>query len=304
MTDGIESPVAAREIQTRMFDSSRWNHVELRDDDIVVATWAKSGTTLTQQMVGQLISGGDDEVAFLGASPWVDVRFMMPLTDMVSMLDAQTHRRFMKTHLPFDAVPYSPSVKYIYIGRDARDVLWSVYNHCSSFTAAAWENINAASGPWPKWSAPTTDVRQYYLDWLDSDVAPGFHDLSFWEHVQGWWDQRNRPNVLLLHYANLVADLPGGMRRLAEFLDIDIDEAKFPTMIERCGIGYMRDQAAEAPFLKMMFEHGASSFFNKGTNGRWRDVLSPAEIARCDAVAADNLTPDCAHWLKTGETAA
>jgi aryl sulfotransferase len=303
MTDSIAGPVAAREIQTRMFDSARWNQVKLRDDDIVVATWAKSGTTLTQQMVAQLISGGDDEVAALGASPWVDVRFMMPLADMVAMLDAQTHRRFMKTHLPFDAVPYSPSVKYIYIGRDARDVLWSVYNHCTSFTSAAWENINAAAGPWPKWSAPTTDVRQYYLDWLETDVAPGFHDLPFWEHVQGWWDQRSRPNVLLLHYANLIADLPGEMRRLAEFLDIDIDEAKFPTMVEHCGIDYMREQAASAPFMDMMFEHGSSSFFNKGTNGRWRDVLPRPEIARCDAVAAAHLTPDCAHWLKTGEMA-
>ena len=303
MTDSIAAPAAAREIQTRMFDSARWNQVKLRDDDIVVATWAKSGTTLTQQMVAQLISGGDDEVASLGSSPWVDVRFMMPLAEMAAMLEAQTHRRFMKTHLSFDAVPFSPNVKYVYIGRDARDVLWSVYNHCSSFTPAAWENINAAAGPWPKWSAPTTDVHQYYLDWLETDVAAGFHDLPFWEHVQGWWDQRSRPNVLLLHYANIIADLPREMRRLAEFLDIDIDEAKLPSMVEHCGIDYMREQAAREPFIDVMFEHGASSFFNKGTNGRWRDVLSPAEIARCDVVAAAHLTPDCAHWLKTGEMA-
>ena len=44
-------------------------------------------------------------------------------------MEAQTHRRFVKTHLPVDALVYSPKAKYIYIGRDGRDVLWSLYNH-------------------------------------------------------------------------------------------------------------------------------------------------------------------------------
>ena len=293
--------VAPREIQTRMFESTRWNSVKLRDDDIIVATWAKSGTTLTQQMIGQLITGGAEGVGAAEASPWVDVRFMMPLPMMAAMLEAQTHRRFMKTHLPFDAVPYSPSVKYVYIGRDARDVLWSVYNHATSFTPTAWESINASEGPWPKWSRPEMDVRRYYLHWLETDETPGFHDLSFWSHVQSWWDQRRRPNVHLLHYANLIADLPGQMRKLAAFLDIPIDEAVFQSMVAHCGIDYMREQAAtSAPMMGVMFEHGAGSFFNKGTNGRWRDVLSGEEAALADKVAAERLTPDCARWLKTG----
>ena len=90
------------------------------------------------------------------------------------------------------------------------------------------------------------------------------------------------------------------MRGLAAFLDVEIDEQAFPTMLEHCGIEYMREHAAGS-MIDVMFEHGASSFFNKGTNGRWCDVLSPAEIARCDAVATKRLTLDCAHWLKTGE---
>jgi aryl sulfotransferase len=219
---------------------------------------------------------------------------------MVAMLDGQTHRRFMKTHLPFEATPFSPTMKYVYIGRDGRDVLWSVYNHCASFTTAAWAAINAAQGPWPEWSPITLDVREYYLQWLETDTTPGFHDLPFWDHVQGWWDQRRRPNMLLLHYANLITDLPGQMRALADFLEIEIDERRFPAMIDHCSIEYMRSQASLGAHMDALFENGAASFFNKGANGRWREVLSPAEIARCDEVAAARLTPDCAHWLKTG----
>lgn len=288
-----------RVIQTRMFDSTHWDRLKLRPDDIVVATWAKSGTTLTQQMVHQLITGGADGLAG-DVSPWVDVRFLMPIEPMIAMLDAQTHRRFLKTHLSFDATPYLPELKYIYIGRDGRDVLWSAYNHMSSFTPAAWAAVNASEGPWPHWAPFQGDVRDYYLHWLETDTTPGFHDLSFWENVQGWYDQRRRPNVLLLHYGNLISDMGRELRRLAAFLELDLDEAKLPAMLEHCSIGYMREQAAATPIAEF-FADGAASFFNKGTNGRWRDVLSPEEAARCDEVAAARLTPDCAHWLKTGE---
>lgn len=291
----------AREIQSRMFDSARWNHVNLRPDDIVVATWAKSGTTLTQQMVGQLVSQGAREgVSAFAESPWVDVRFLMPLEALAPMLEAQSERRILKTHLPIDAVPMSSQMKYVYIGRDGRDVLWSAYNHATAFTAETLSNINGNPGPWPPWSPVTMDVRDYYLHWLKTDTTPGFHDLSFWDHVQGWWDARGQENILLLHYANLIEDLPGEMRRLAAFLDIEIDEGRFPAMIEHCGIDYMRSHVAVDHPLASRFTDGAARFFNKGTNGRWREVLSAEEIALCDEVAARRLTPDCAHWLRTG----
>jgi hypothetical protein len=63
----------------------------------------------------------------------------------------------------------------------------------------------------------------------------------------------------------------------------------------------MRKQGSSAPQMGMMFEKGAESFSSKGTNGRRRDVLCPEEITHCDEVAATRLTPDCAHWLKTGK---
>lgn len=288
-------------LDTRMFATGNWDHVRIRPGDIIVGTWAKSGTTLTQQLIHELLSGGEG-VAVFGASPWVDCRFLMPLEVMESMLEAQTGRRFMKTHSPFEAVPWSPQVKYVYIGRDARDVLWSVYNHATSFTDAAWDAINAAEGPWPKWRHPQMDVRSYYLHWIETDTAPGFHDLSFWDNILSWWNERRRPNVMLLHYSNIIADRAATLRRLSHFLEIDVDPARIPGMAERCSIEHMRAAAiaAQTP-LDIFFEKGAASFFNRGTNGRWRDVLTPEEAALADEVAARRLPPDCAHWLRTGE---
>jgi aryl sulfotransferase len=62
----------------------------------------------------------------------------------------------------------------------------------------------------------------------------------------------------------------------------------------------MREVAASDEALNRFFEGGAETFINKGTNGRWRDVLTQAEIDRCDQIAAQELTPDCAAWLRDG----
>ena len=300
MTGTIAGPGARQLINTRLLDSTRWNHVKLRDDDIIVATWAKTGTTLTQQMVWQLITGGADDVASIAISPWIENRPSGPVETMAAMLEAQTHRRVMKTHLPFEAAPFLETIKYVYIGRDARDVAWSLHNHLSSFSDATLERMNAVETAGPRAERPSEDVREFYLNWLkDEDTAIG-SEPSFWSNVQSWWNQRHRPNVLLLHYARLIADLAGEMRRLAAFLEIPVDETRLPSLVERCGIDYMRQRAAGSRHY-VAFKEGAASFFNKGSNGRWRDVLSAEDVALCIEVAARKLTPDCARWLRTGE---
>jgi aryl sulfotransferase len=140
--------------------------------------------------------------------------------------------------------------------------------------------------------------RDFYRLWLETDTVS---QNSFWRNVQGWWDARNLPNVMLLHFARFKADLPNEMRRIAKFLDIEIDEAKFPKMFQNCSLEHMKEVSKQSQVLEELFIGGGPTFVNKGTNGRWREVLTPEEIARCDEVAGLNLTPDCAHWLKTGE---
>jgi hypothetical protein len=66
----------------------------------------------------------------------------------------------------------------------------------------------------------------------------------------------------------------------------------------------MRRSAIDAPGrLDEAWEEGGASFFKRGENAPWRDVLTVEEAARCAAVAAQNLPPDCAHWLLSGERA-
>ena len=291
----ISWPKKTRELHNHHFDSTVWNDFVFRNDDIVIVTYAKSGTTWVQQIVGQLIFAGAEDIEIGAMSPWVDLR-VPPKDVKLEAIEAQDHRRFVKTHLPVDALVFSPQAKYIYIGRDGRDVVWSLYNHHVNAKDSWYESLNDTPGrvgpPIPR---PPEDIRQYFSEWLEGD---GYPFWPFFESVASWWDIRDLPNVMLLHFAELRRDLPGAIRRVAAFLDVPVDEAVFPDIVEHCTFEYMKRHAEKsAPMGGGAWEGGAKTFIHKGTNGRWRDVLSPEENARYERIARRELGDACAAWL-------
>jgi aryl sulfotransferase len=291
-------PAKTREIFSIYSDSTRWNEFKFRDDDVVIVTWAKSGTTWTQQIVSQLIFDGKEGINVWMLCPWVDMRIVPQ--EAIDALEFQTHRRFVKTHLPVDALVISPKAKYIYIGRDGRDAAWSAYNHMARGASGMFESLNSLPGrDGPPLERPTGSVHDFWLDWLAHDGTPFW---PFWEHIRGWWGIRDQPNVKFLHFNDLKHDLAGQVRGIADFLNIEVQEATFPAILEHCTFDYMKAHAElYAPLGGAQWEGGASTFINKGTNGRWHDVLSAEECADYEARAVAELGPDCAHWLKTGE---
>ncbi|MGQ7790836.1 sulfotransferase domain-containing protein [Faunimonas sp. B44] len=293
-------PQKTRELHNHHFDSTVWNDFAFRDDDIVIGTYAKSGTTWTQQIVAQLLFQGAEDLDVADMSPWIDLR-VPPKAMKLAAVEQQRHRRFLKTHLPVDALVFSPKARYIYVGRDGRDVVWSMYNHHANANAAWYAALNETPGRvGPPIEPPPASIRQYFHDWLERDGHPFW---PFWENVRSWWEVRDLPNVLLVHFAEMKADMPGQIRRIADFLGIAIDEARWPAIIEHCSFEYMQAHAERsAPLNGTFWQGGARTFINKGTNGRWRDVLTPAESAVYEAIARDRLGPACARWLATGAT--
>jgi len=114
----VEWPKKTRELQNHHMDSTRWNGFKFRDGDIVVATWAKSGTTWMQQIISQLVFQGADQIASMDTAPWVDLR-VIPLEEVVQAVEAQQHRRSLKTHLPVDA-PVLFAAREIHLHRSRR----------------------------------------------------------------------------------------------------------------------------------------------------------------------------------------
>ena len=291
-------PIKTREFHNHHFDSTIWNDFRFRDDDIVIGTYAKSGTTWMQQIVGQLLFGADPDVEVAEMSPWLDLR-VPPKAVKLPAVEAQTHRRFLKTHLPVDALRFSPKARYVYIGRDGRDVVWSMYNHHSNANDTWYAALNDTPGRvGPPIERPPSDIRQYWRDWMDRDGHPFW---PFWENIRSWWAIRDLPNVMFIHFAEMKRDLPGSIRRVAAFLEIPIDETVFDAVVEHCSFDWMKKNARKSvPLGGAFWDAGAEVFIHKGVNGRWADVLSAAESAEYETRARNELGDECARWLATG----
>lgn len=300
-TTSSAHPAKSREMHNHHFDSTIWNDFRFRDDDIVISTYAKSGTTWVQQIVSQLIFGGTPGLKVAEMSPWLDLR-VPPKAEKLKAVETQTHRRFIKTHLPVDALVFSPRAKYIYIGRDGRDVVWSMYNHHANANALFYEILNRTPGLVGEPIAPPpSSIRDYYHAWLDRDGHPFW---PFWENVRSWWAIRDLPNVYMTHFQTLKDDMPGQIRRIADFLGITVEAAQWPAILHHCSFDYMKANAtASVPLGGALWEGGAGTFVHKGTNGRWRDVLTAEESAKYERLTFRELGPDCARWLATGDLA-
>ena len=73
------------------------------------------------------------------------------------------NRRFIKTHLPLNALKFFDNCKYIYVTRDARDIVWSLYNHHYHATDDWYKLLNETPGlVGPKIEKPTDDIIKYW----------------------------------------------------------------------------------------------------------------------------------------------
>jgi len=291
-------PIKTKEMHNHHFDSTIWNDFEFRNDDIIISTYAKAGTTWMQQIVAQLLFGGDPNLEVAEMSPWMDLR-LPPKEIKLQSVSEQTHRRFLKTHLPVDALRFSEKAKYIYIGRDARDVIWSMYNHHVNANQFWYDALNKTPGLiGPEIEKPSEDIKEYWNEWLQKD---GFPFWPFWENVKSWWEIRNLPNVMFIHFSDLKKDMPAEIRKIAAFLEIEINEETWPAILEYCSFKWMKENATKSvPLAGAAWDDGAKVFINKGVNGRWADTLSDADSMEYETRAELELGKECADWLKSG----
>jgi aryl sulfotransferase len=279
-----------------VFDSRRWEHFAMRPGDIVVCTAPKVGTTWMQTIIVSLLwPEGRAPEPVIVLSPWLEAEFN-PFEELLARLDAQKHRRVIKSHTPADGIPIRDDARYVFMGRDGRDQFMSFCHHHEIFRSEVRDALNerALAEGVPPVVAWDGDVHGFFWKWLEPAVL--LH------HVASSWELRTRPNVLLVHYADLKRDLAGEMRRIAGFLQIEVPESLWPAAVERCTFDAMKARSDEIGSFAI-FEGGAQSFLFKGTNGRWRDVLRADELAAYAKRVTELLPGDAAAWLEHGRSA-
>lgn len=204
-------------------DSSRWRRLRLRDDDIIISTRSKTGTTWVQMICALLVFRTPElPRPLVELSPWLDW-LMRPIDDVVADLEAQDHRRFIKTHTPLDGLPLRPGVSYCVTARHPLDTAVSLYHHRDNLDRERLAELKAHLGsdhhskshrPGP---SPTRDrialddAIHKWVAW-DGPPAENLDTLTglMW-HLGRAWELRDRYRVVLVHYRDLVDDLPGQM---------------------------------------------------------------------------------------------
>jgi hypothetical protein len=232
---------------------------------------------------------------------------------VLALLDAQSHRRFVKTHTPLDGLPFDDRVTYICVGRDPRDVAMSMDHHWDNLDLDAVLRVRAAAVGDADVSeffvnspvlARADDACTRFLAWVDNDgpVTTTSSSLrAVVHHVHTFWNERGRDNVALFHYSDLERDLVGEMTRLAALLDVPISERRVAELAEAARFDAMKLRATElAPNSDIGIFRDLDSFFHAGRSGQWRDLLGPDELHHYDARLLDLAGPDLAAWLRSG----
>jgi aryl sulfotransferase len=275
-------------------DSTIWNDFQFREGDVVIANYGKSGCTWVQQIVGQLVFQAAEGVCIGDISPWLELP-AIGRRRLLARLENQQHRRIIKTHLPVDALVYSPIARYLYIGRDGRDVAWSLFNHLRRLNDSWYRYMRTRARLHGFALEQPDDFRTFFVRWLHED---GYPFWPFWSSVRSWWDIRSLPNIMFVHFSELKDDLAGVARKIARFLEISIEDHVWSSVVEHCTFGYMKAHADRIVRHGDVFIGGARSFFDRGDNGMWRAVLGESDLQRFERAEAESLPADCVAWLR------
>lgn len=144
------------------------------------------------------------------------------------------------------------------------------------------------------------------LAWMRSEVSP-YENLDTlrgicWQAGTAW-DRRERPNVVLVHYSNLSADLAGEMRRIAGRLGITVPEERWPALVEAAGFERMSTRPASfAPDEGLGFFRDPARFFRRGGSGEWATALSSEDLQEYADRLGALVPPDLAVWLQGDRT--
>jgi hypothetical protein len=256
-----------RRYQSGRLNSRNWEHVALRADDVMLSAAHPSAALWMRDIVVRLlrnrIQGGF-------VPPAVDAADA-DLFTIRTQLRLQRNRRAMVSYLPFDGLPFRDDLQYVAVAQDARDVFLAEWEGRNPGQAA---DVHAA---WRRWASANS------LSWEHG----GTELVSPYLHTQSWWTMRRRPNVLIVHLADLINDTTTEIAAVAEHLEITI------------GPVATRIIASETTRAA----HHRPRHENPLCTGGWRTRFDHDDLLRHEAAKKQTLGPDCAAYLDHGRHA-
>jgi len=273
--------------------------LDYRPNDIIVSVPCKSGTTWTMNIVHQLRTGGDGNFSDIyWEVPWLEL-LEYPGQNPKELLSRWEHfphyiRRAFKAHCSPPWLPLHNHVKYVVVMRNGFDALASMI----PFTQSMSDFLGM-------WGIPFFSPEMCLGMWATENPYSG---VTF---LKNWWPHRHAPNVFMVHYVDLKANLPDLLKRLAKFLEIEVREDRWAGILEYTGFPWMQKYGKRFEFpdvfkdvpnpphgrrLKMVNDGG---MVRKGVHGDGANV--PKELRETfEKFAKSQLTTVQYDWYMNG----
>ena len=280
-------------------------HINWRDNDVLISVPAKSGTTWTMNIVYQLLNGGDADFEDVYAEvPWIEfvTRPGQPLTELLDTLEAMPadKPRAFKTHsappdLPFFDAGSGKQLKYIVVARNPEEALVSFRPFLGQHNDA-WFDL---------WEMPKEAMyRDDFPGFYNEVIAPQGMQGMFFGFMAAWWQLRHEPNVLFIHFSDMKRDHEGSVRRIADFLGVTPTEAEWSRILEYTSFSWMKaherkfeaHSVPEVPILK------PGAMIRKGEAGHARDDGMTDEISAHLRATGSEICPfpEALDWYYNG----
>ncbi|KAI4178553.1 MAG: hypothetical protein LQ346_007408 [Caloplaca aetnensis] len=273
LVDGIAMPPY---ITPSRYHLSRTLHT--KPTDVCFVSYPKSGSTWLSYILVLLTSPGTNLDShsrgdtLRNSLHWVESSWTYPRSR--EDLDMAPDPRVFKSHMPYSMAlggdPAAQACRYVYIARNPKDVCVSYYRFESG---KSWSGFFK-----PSWEL-----------WLDMFCRGEVQRGDWFEHVLGWWrasrEQGGKGNILFLTFEDLKRDTAGQIRRIAEFLRVDVTQEKLDEVVRKIGFGEMQKTAFSG--LKDVKEF--NEFFRKGEIGSWKDQFTVRQAEEFDRLSVERM---------------
>ncbi|KAM6406855.1 amine sulfotransferase-like [Pluvialis apricaria] len=245
---------------------------EIKDSDIFIATYPKSGTVWTQNILSLIIHeghrNGTENVETMERIPWLE--YNIKKMDYAKL----PLPRVFATHLPYYLVPRDlrkKKARIIYVTRNPKDVMVSYY-HFSKFISNLEE---------------IPDFNLFMERFLAGKVLAS----SWLDHVAGWYSHAEDFNILFLTYEEMKKDLRSAVLKICNFIGKKLSEEEVDSVVRQATFENMRKDP-RANYEKLsdgIVAKNNGSFLRKGTVGDWKNIMTVAQSERFDNVLKDKM---------------
>ena len=233
-----------------------------KDGDVFVATYPRSGTTWTEQMVHLLVNKGEQgEQRLTDAVPWLETLPHRP-NGMLEFLKTLPQRRLFTSHSPYPLMPPlgDTTAKIVYVARNPKDVAISTYFHNQS--------KGGYEGTW----------EEHFEIFLNGDVGCG----PYFDHILPWWEaSQKEERILFMKYEDMKHDHAGSVAKIASFLGIQADPQLIDRVVTLSSFKSMTTTET-TNFDWIPQREGVPKHFRKGDIGDWRNYFSAEQSQQMD----------------------